>query len=275
MRYAFRQALCLLLHNAKSMSQGVPMLSLRQNPITIALLLLTPCLSFADEVKVAVAANFAQPLEEIAKAFQKDTGNTLLISSGATGKLFTQIQNGAPFEVMISADSKTPKKLVKAELALADTQFTYAKGKLVLWSADANTVDSKGDVLKTGKYTHLAVGNPKTAPYGTAAYEALDKLGLTASLSSKLVQGENINQVKQFVDTGNAELGFVATSQVYKDGKLIKGSAWEVPTSLYSPLTQDAVLLKKGEDNPAAVALLNYLKGDKAKTIIHSYGYID
>lgn len=251
------------------------MLLLRQNPITIALLLLTPCLSFADEVKVAVAANFAQPLEDIGKAFQKDTGNTLLISSGATGKLFTQIQNGAPFEVMISADSKTPKKLVKAELALADTQFTYAKGKLVLWSADANTVDSKGEVLKTGKYTHLAVGNPKTAPYGTAAYEALDKLGLTASLSAKLVQGENINQVKQFVDTGNAELGFVATSQVYKDGKLIKGSAWEVPTSLYSPLTQDAVLLKKGEDNPAAVALLNYLKGDKAKAIIHSYGYID
>ena len=251
------------------------MLSLRQNPITIALLLLTPCLSFADEVKVAVAANFAQPLEDIAKAFQKDTGNTLLISSGATGKLFAQIQNGAPFEVMISADSKTPKKLVKAELALADTQFTYAKGKLVLWSANANTVDSKGDVLKIGKYTHLAVGNPKTAPYGTAAYEALDKLGLTATVSAKLVQGENINQVKQFVDTGNAELGFIATSQVYKDGKLIKGSAWEVPTSLYSPLTQDAVLLKKGEDNPAAVALLNYLKGDKAKAIIHSYGYID
>jgi len=251
------------------------MQSLRKTPITIALLLLTPCLSFADEVKVAVAANFAQPLEDIGEAFQKDTGNTLLISSGATGKLFTQIQNGAPFEVMISADSKTPKKLVDAELALAETQFTYAKGKLVLWSADANAVDSKGEVLKTGKYTHLAIGNPKTAPYGTAAYEALDKLGLIASLSAKLVQGENINQVKQFVDTGNAELGFVATSQVYKDGKLIKGSAWEVPTSLYSPLAQDAVLLKKGETNPAALELLNYLKGDKAKSIIHSYGYID
>jgi molybdate transport system substrate-binding protein len=251
------------------------MMPLRQNPIALVLLLLTPCLSFADEVKVAVAANFAQPLEDIGKAFQADTGNTLLISSGATGKLFTQIQNGAPFEVMISADSKTPKKLVKAELALADTQFTYAKGKLVLWSADANMVDSQGRVLKTAKFSHLAVGNPNTAPYGAAAYEALDKLGLIASLTPKLVQGENINQVKQFVDTGNAELGFVATSQVYKGGKLSKGSAWEVPLSFYSPLTQDAVLLKKGENNSAAVELLHYLKGDKAKAIIHSYGYID
>ena len=251
------------------------MLSLRKNHIAIALLLLTPCLSFADEVKVAVAANFVQPLEEIGQSFQKDTGHTLLISSGATGKLFTQIQNGAPFEVMVSADSKTPEKLVKAELALADTQFTYAKGKLVLWSAAADTVDSKGAVLKAGNYAHLAVGNPKTAPYGAAAYEVLEKMGLMATVSNKLVQGENITQVKQFVDTGNAELGFIATSQVYKDGKLIKGSAWEVPTDMYSPLTQDAVLLKKGEGNPAAVELLNYLKGDKAKAIIHSYGYID
>ncbi len=251
------------------------MLSLRKNQLAVALLLLTPCLSFADEVKVAVAANFAKPLEEIGKSFQKDTGHTLLISSGATGKLFAQIQNGAPFEVMVSADSKTPEKLVKADLALGDTQFTYAKGKLMLWSADANTVDSKGEVLKTGNYAHLAVGNPKTAPYGAAAYEVLEKLGLMDSVKSKFVQGENITQVKQFVETGNAELGFVATSQVYKDGKLIKGSSWEVPLDMYSPLTQDAVLLKKGADNPAATELLNYLKGDKAKAIIHSYGYID
>lgn len=251
------------------------MFSLRKNSITIALLLLTPSLSFADEVKVAVAANFSQPLEEIGKSFQADTGHTLLISSGATGKLFAQIQNGAPFEVMVSADSKTPEKLVKADLALADTQFTYAKGKLVLWSADVNEVDSNGEVLKSGNYAHLAVGNPKTAPYGAAAYEVLGKLGLLDTVKAKFVQGENITQVKQFVDTGNAELGFIATSQVYRDGKLAKGSAWDVPPDMYSPLTQDAVLLKKGENNAAAIALLNYLKGDKAKAIIHSYGYIN
>ncbi|WP_024872955.1 molybdate ABC transporter substrate-binding protein [Tolumonas lignilytica] len=251
------------------------MLPSPKHPLTLALLVLLPSLSMADEVKVAVAANFQQPLEEIAKSFKQDTGNTLLISAGSTGKLFTQIQNGAPFEVMISADSKTPKKLVKSELALADTQFTYAKGQLVLWSADSTKVDAAGAVLKSASYSHLAVGNPKTAPYGAAAFEALDKLGLTSTVSAKLVQGENIMQVQQFVESGNAELGFVALSQVYKDGKITKGSAWIVPASLYSPLTQDAVLLKKGEDNPAATALLNYLKGNKAKSIMHSYGYLD
>ena len=175
---------------------------------------------------------------------------------------------------MISADAKTPKKLVKNELALADSQFTYARGKLVLWSVDPAVVDASGAVLKSDKFKHLAIANPKTAPYGTAAMEALDKLGLTASLKSKLVEGENISQAKQFVDTGNAEVGFVALSQVYKDGKITKGSAWVVPLDLYAPIYQDAVLLKKGEDNPAATALLNYLKSDKAKAIMTTYGYI-
>ncbi len=233
-----------------------------------------PAIAEADEVQVAVAANFLAPLQEIAKSFEKETGHQTLITSGATGQLFTQIQHGAPFEVMISADAKTPKKLVKNELALADSQFTYARGKLVLWSVDPALVDAGGAVLTTGKFKHLAVANPKTAPYGTAAMEALDKLGLTASLKSKLVEGENISQAKQFVDTGNAEVGFVALSQIYKDGKITKGSAWVVPLDLYAPLYQDAVLLKKGEDNPAATALLNYLKSDKAKAIMTTYGYI-
>ena len=233
-----------------------------------------PSIAEADEVQVAVAANFLAPLQEIAKSFEKQTGHQTLITSGATGQLFTQIQNGAPFEVMISADAKTPKKLVKNELALADSQFTYARGKLVLWSVDPALVDASGTVLKSDKFKHLAIANPKTAPYGTAAMEALDKLGLTASLKSKLVEGENISQAKQFVDTGNAEVGFVALSQVYKDGKITKGSAWVVPLDLYAPLYQDAVLLKKGEDNPAATALLNYLKSDKAKAIMTTYGYI-
>ena len=233
-----------------------------------------PTIAEADEVQVAVAANFLAPLQEIAKSFEKETGHQTLITSGATGQLFTQIQHGAPFEVMISADAKTPKKLVKNELALADSQFTYARGKLVLWSVDPALVDAGGAVLKTGKFKHLAIANPKTAPYGTAAMEALDKLGLSASLKSKLVEGENISQAKQFVDTGNAEVGFVALSQIYKNGKITKGSAWVVPLDLYAPIYQDAVLLKKGEDNPAATALLNYLKGNKAKAIMTTYGYI-
>ena len=233
-----------------------------------------PAIAEADEVQVAVAANFLAPLQEIAKSFEKETGHQTLITSGATGQLFTQIQHGAPFEVMISADAKTPKKLVKNELALADSQFTYARGKLVLWSVDPALVDAGGAVLKTGKFKHLAIANPKTAPYGTAAMEALDKLGLSASLKSKLVEGENISQAKQFVDTGNAEVGFVALSQIYKNGKITKGSAWVVPLDLYAPIYQDAVLLKKGEDNPAATALLNYLKGNKAKAIMTTYGYI-
>ena len=233
-----------------------------------------PAIAEADEVQVAVAANFLAPLQEIAKSFEKETGHQTLITSGATGQLFTQIQHGAPFEVMISADAKTPKKLVKNELALADSQFTYARGKLVLWSVDPAVVDASGAVLKSDKFKHLAIANPKTAPYGTAAMETLDKLGLTASLKSKLVEGENISQAKQFVDTGNAEVGFVALSQIYKNGKITKGSAWVVPLDLYAPIYQDAVLLKKGEDNPAATALLNYLKDNKAKAIMTTYGYI-
>lgn len=229
----------------------------------------------ADEVVVAVAANFLAPLQEISSEFTKETQHTTVITAGATGQLFTQIQNGAPFEVMVSADRKTPKKLVEAKLAKAESQFTYARGKLVLWSADPAVVDAKGDVLKTANFKHLAIANPKTAPYGQAAMETLAKLGLTAALQPKLVQGENIAQAKMFVDSGSAELGFVALSQVYKDGKISKGSAWEVPLDQYAPIYQDAVLLNRGANNPAATALLAYLKSDKAKAIMAKYGYIN
>ena len=229
----------------------------------------------ADEVVVAVAANFLAPLQEIGAEFTKETQHTAVITAGATGQLFTQIQNGAPFEVMVSADRKTPTKLVEAKLAQANSQFTYARGKLVLWSADPTLVDGQGAVLKTGHFNHLAIANPKTAPYGQAAMETLAKLGLTAALQPKLVQGENIAQTKLFVDSGSAELGFVALSQVYKEGKLSKGSVWEVPLDQYAPIYQDAVLLNKGASNPAAIALLDYLKSDKAKAIMASYGYIN
>lgn len=228
----------------------------------------------ADEVVVAVAANFLAPLQEISAEFTKDTQHTASLTAGSTGKMFAQIQNGAPFEVMVSADRKTPNKLIEAKLAVAASQFTYARGKLVLWSADPALVDAKGDVLKTGHFNHLAIANPKTAAYGEAAVELMAKLGLSATLQPKLVQGENIAQTKMFVDSGGAELGFVALSQVFKGGKISKGSAWEVPLDLYAPIYQDAVLLKKGASNPAASALLAYLKSDKAKAIMAKYGYI-
>lgn len=233
------------------------------------------CLSLpalAEQVQVAVAANFLAPMQAIASQFKAATGHEAVVVSGSTGKLFAQVQNGAPFEVFISADSKTPKKLAATGLALADTQFTYAKGKLALWSPKADAV--KDESALKGDFAHLAVANPKTAPYGAATMEVLAKLGLTDAVSGKIVEGENIGQTFQYVATGNAELGFVALSQIYKDGKLSKGSAWVVPAEYYSPLTQDAILLKKGENNPAASALLTFLQGDQAKTIIQQYGYM-
>ncbi len=229
--------------------------------------------AWADEVQVAVASNFSKPLEAIAEKFKAASGHELKISAGATGKLYAQIENGAPFEVFISADSKTPKKLVEAKMAEADTQFTYAFGKLVLWSSTEGYVDDKGEVLRKSDFKHLAIANPKTAPYGEAGMAVMEKLGLTAAITPKLVTGENITQTYDFVSTGNAELGFVALSQVQKDGKLKGGSAWIVPADMYQPMAQDAVLLSSAKDSAAAKALLEFLKGEEAQAIISSYGY--
>lgn len=229
--------------------------------------------SHADEVQVAVAANFTAPMQQIAAQFEKDTGHKAVLAFGATGKFYAQIVNGAPFEILLAADDETPARLEKEALGLAGSRFTYAIGKLVLWSTDPALVDAKGDVLKTGQFKHLALANPKTAPYGSAAIEAMTKLGLLSNLQPRFVQGENISQTQQFVTTGNAELGFVALSQVLKDGKVSSGSAWIVPAHLYEPIRQDAVLLAKGHNKPAAGALLAYLKGDKAKAVIRSFGY--
>lgn len=244
----------------------------KQTLLTAAIVFSTAS-AWADEVQVAVASNFAKPLEEIGSKFKAATGHEIKVSAGATGKLYTQIENGAPFEVFISADSKTPKKLVEAKQAEADSQFTYSFGTLVLWSSKEGYVDDKGEVLKKGEFQHLAIANPKTAPYGEAGMAVLEKLGLTAAVTPKLVQGENITQTYDFVSTGNAELGFVALSQVSKDGKLKSGSAWQVPQEMYQPLAQDAVLLSKGKDNAAAKALLDYLKGEDAQAVMTSYGY--
>nr|WP_259407070.1 molybdate ABC transporter substrate-binding protein [Pseudomonas sp. S07E 245] len=229
--------------------------------------------AWADEVQVAVAANFTAPIQAIAKDFEKDTGHKLVASFGATGQFYAQINNGAPFEVFLAADDSTPAKLEQEKQTVEGSRFTYAIGTLALWSAKPGYVDAQGEVLKTNDYKHLSIANPKTAPYGLAATQVLAKLNLTEATKGKLVEGQNITQAFQFVSTGNAELGFVALSQIYKDGKVENGSAWIVPSSLHDPIRQDAVILNKGKDNPAAKAFIDYLKGPKATAVIKSYGY--
>ncbi len=225
----------------------------------------------AGEVSVAVAANFTAPMQRIAAQFEADTGHKAVLSFGATGKFYAQIRNGAPFDVLLAADDETPARLEKE--GQGGSRTTYAIGKLVLWSKQPGLVDDRGEVLKAARFERLALADPKLAPYGAAAVEAMTRLGVLDALRPKLVQGENIAQTYQFVATGNAQLGFVALSQVWADGKLKEGSAWLVPGSLYSPIRQDAILLNKGKDNPAAAALLQYLRGAKAAGIIRAYGY--
>ena len=233
--------------------------------------LLPPAL--AGEAQVAVAANFAVPLRQLAEDFARHSGHTLRVSSGATGKLYAQIVNGAPFEVFLSADSATPERLEKEGQVVAGSRYTYAVGRLVLWSSQAGVVDAEGKVLEGGAFRHLALANPKTAPYGAAAVEVLKARGLYERLQAKYVQGENIAQTHHFVASGNADLGFVALSQVWQDGQLTGGSAWPVPADLHAPIRQDAALLKRGEQNAAARAFLDYLKSDAARRVISAYGY--
>lgn len=233
-----------------------------------------PCAAAqAAEVSVAVAANFTAPMQKIAAEFERDTGHKAQLAFGATGKFYAQIKNGAPFELFLSADDTTPARLEEEGAAVAGSRFTYAIGKLALWSAQPGVVDDRGEVLGRGSFKHLAVANPRTAPYGAAALEVLRKLGVADALAPKLVTGENIAQTHQFVASGNAELGFVALSQVWADGRLSGGSAWLVPADLHAPLRQDAVILAAGRDKPAARALAEYLRGAKAVAIIKSYGY--
>ena len=229
--------------------------------------------ALAGQVQVAVAANFSAPMQAIAAEFEKSSGHKVLTAIGSTGQLYAQISHGAPFDVLLAADDGTPARLESEGASVPGSRFTYAVGALALWSAQAGYVDDQGAVLKTGTFRHLAIANPQTAPYGLAATQVLDKLGLTRAVAGKLVEGQSIAQAHQFVASGNAELGFVALSQVYKDGKLTGGSAWMVPAELHEPIRQDAVLLNRGRDNPAAVALLDYLRGEQAATLIRAYGY--
>lgn len=238
---------------------------------SICLALASP--AHADEVRVAVASNFAAPLKALSADFEKSSGHKLRLSAGATGKLYAQIKGGAPFDVFLAADDATPAKLEQEGAAVAGSRFTYATGKLVLWSAQPGLVDARGTVLRSGSFKHLAIASPKLAPYGFAAEQTLSKLGLLQTLTPRLVQGESIGQAYSFVASGNAELGFVAWSQLVEPGRPGTGSSWVVPSDLYRPLHQDAVLLPAGRDKAGANAFLAFLKTPHSKTVLRSFGY--
>lgn len=261
-----RAAMRRFLEPLRTALRGVPWL------LGAGLMLAHP-LALAEEATLAVAANFTGPMEVIKPAFEQATGHRLSIAYGTVGKFYAQIRNGAPFDVLVSSDEAVPARLEKDGLALPETRYTYAIGKLMLWSGTPGLVDDKGEVLRRGEFRYLAIANPKTAVYGAAAVEVLEKLGLRAQLEPKWVLGENITQTHQFIASGSADLGFVALAQIYKDGQYAPGSYWAVPQALYPLLRQDVVLLARGKDNRAARAFVEYLKSDFAKRVIRAYGY--
>jgi len=242
--------------------------------IALALLLFGQ-VSWAATTLVAVASDFTKPMTEIAAAFEKATGHSAKLSFGSSGKAFAQIQSDAPFEVYLSASEKYPLELEKNGFAVANTHFVYAIGKLVLWSATPGYVDDQGKILATGNFKHIALADPSHAPYGVVAEEVMKSLGVLDKLRPLFVMGENISQTFQFVSTGNAELGFVGLAQVIdvNSGKIGSGSGWIIPDNLHSPFRQMAVLLKTGAENPAALALVDFLKSPTALAIIEKYGF--
>jgi molybdate transport system substrate-binding protein len=239
----------------------------------VALSVLTSSPVFAGEVNAAVASNFSAPMKQIAALFQQQSGDTVKLSFGSTGKFYAQIKDGAPFDVFFAADSATPQRLEGEGMTVNGSRFVYALGNLVLWSEQPGYVDDKGEVLRKGSYGKLAIADPKLAPYGMAAKETLEKLNLWDSVQRKLVMGENITQTYQFAATGNVELAFVALSQVMRDGKVSAGSWWIVPQEMYNPIRQSAVLLSGAKDKEAAQAFLDFLKGKQAAAVIRSFGY--
>jgi molybdate transport system substrate-binding protein len=236
---------------------------------TCALAALTVLPAHAGETKVAVAANFTDAANEIAKVFEEKTGHEAILSFGSTGQLYTQITQEAPFEVFLAADDERPSKAIEEGFAVAGSQFTYAIGTLVLWSQDPDLVQGER-TLQNADFTKIAIANPETAPYGAAAVQAMKALGVYDQLEPKIVQGNNISQTLQFVETGNAELGFVALAQVVGSDE---GSRWIVPEDLHDAIRQDAVLLQRGADSDAAKAFIEFLSGPDAAPIIAKYGY--
>lgn len=230
-------------------------------------------LAQAEVAHIAVAANFTAPAKALAAILERDTDHQAQLSFGATGAFYTQIKNGAPFDVLLGADNVRTARLEAEGDTVADTRFVYATGQLVLWSTEPDRVDAQGQVLRNGDFRKLALANPKLAPYGAAAVQTLNKLGLYSQLEPQLVTGESIGQTHNFIATGNAELGFVALSQVLEDGQLKSGSMWVVPADMHDPIVQEAVLLKRAADNPAARAWLDLLQSPEAKELIRSFGY--
>ncbi|MFO0700558.1 MAG: molybdate ABC transporter substrate-binding protein [Nitrospira sp.] len=228
--------------------------------------------AFAEPVLVAVAANFIPPFREIATEFEKTTGHTVRVAAGSSGTFYSQIKNGAPFDVFFSADMERPKLLEDEGLGVKDSRFTYAVGRLVLWSPSADFIKGE-ETLRSNKFKRLAIANPKTAPYGLAAMQAMQRLGLWESAQPKLVMGENLGQTMGFIESGNADLGFVARSQVLDPKIKGQGSRWDVPSQLHEPINQDAILLTKGKDNRAATTLMEFARSPQARNIIARYGY--
>lgn len=238
--------------------------------ITACLLLIAVRTASADEVLVAAASNFIGAIGKIAHRFEAESGHKVTLTFGSTGKHYAQIRNGAPFDLFFAADAKRPTLLEDEGLALPGSRFTYAIGRLILWSPKQDFIEAQGKVLEQGKFRYLAIANPKLAPYGVAAREVLQSRGIWNALRGRMVRGENIGQTFQFVKSGNAQLGFIAYSQVKLPGRPVEGSFWEVPQSLYTPIEQQAVLLNDGE---AARALLSFVKSDASLQIIRGFGY--
>lgn len=229
---------------------------------------------YAAEINVAVAANFTAPMKDIAAVYEKQTGNKVLPSFGATGAFYTQIKNGAPYQVLFAADAKTPAKIEKEGLGVAGTAKPYAFGKLVLWSAIPGFVKENKNFILEPAVKKIAVANPKLAPYGEAAYQTMEAWGNLKAASEKFVTGDNIGKTYQFAKTENAQVGFVALSQVFKDGKMTSGSGWIIPSDLYRPIRQDSVILNKGKDNKDVEAFMKFMaESPEVKKIIESYGY--
>ena len=227
----------------------------------------------AGEVRLAVAANFAAPMQSLSLGFEQETGHRVLLSVGSTGGLSAQIRHGAPFDALLAADDATPQILEREGLGVAGSRFTYAIGRLVLWSRHPQRVDAEGEVLRRGPVERLALANPKLAPYGAAAIQTLTRMGLWPGLQTRVVMGENIAQTYQFVSTGNAPLGFVALSQVWSQGRIREGSAWIVPADWHNPIRQDAIVLQAGRNKPAVQAWMRYLRSDAARALIRAHGY--
>jgi len=242
--------------------------------VLIGLLLGTPVHpAFAAEVHVAVASNFAAPMERLAALFHKESGHTLKIDFGSSGKLYAQIRKGAAFDVFLSADEEIPKRLMQEGLAVGGSRFVYATGRLVLWSVQPDLVDENGAILNKGSFAKLAIANPRFSPYGIAAQETLTKLIMWNAIQRKLDKGDDLTETYRLAATERADLAFIALSQVMREGKVREGSWWLVPPTLHNPIRQSAVLLSGAQDETAAKAFLVFLKGEKARTVMRGFGY--